>query len=483
MENNENNVQNQVKEEIKKKEAPKGNVAKGFVVAALLIVFLAIGFGVGFLISKKWNSANKKNNANNTVTNNTVETAKESNSSTTEELNNNSIQNGKYKRTTDGEASGATLEISNATLDSFNFVIDAYRYTNPEDIQWCIDNGGVNIGKLEGIAKRIDTDKFEYEETNKDILELCGGVYRTQFTIHQDNTIGIVTIKASSTSDPYCGGGVTLAGKYAKIDEKLNNIANTTSDYSVFSSYKGRIYKNEDFNTITGSDSGVTKENCELRFDDAGKPTLKIGYKSDNNTECYFQTQEISNLKSEGAAGTTYVTFDFLGWTPGGDRTAKGNATIRFSNVSKDNTLIVSAKADYENNLKGEYNNIKLKQVGQTAVEEFKIPELKDRVYESEKKENNFWYKLEFDENGKPTIIEGYLAGGVSQISDTYRRFTDVYSEGAAGTSYITFYYRLLNETGEKVEGRLAVSNNTDNSYLRLKMNNSETEITLKRVK
>lgn len=480
MENNENNVQNQVKEEIKKKEAPKGNAAKGFVVAALLIVFLAIGFGVGFLISQKWNSANEKNNANNTVTNNTVENAKESNSSTTEELNNNSIQNGKYKRTTDGEASGATLEISNATSDSFNFVIDAYRYTNPEDIQWCIDNGGVNIGKLEGIAKRIDTDKFEYEETNKDILELCGGVYRTQFTIHQDNTIGIVTIMASSASDPYCGGGVTLAGKYAKSDEKSNNIANTTSDYSVFSSYKGRIYKNEDFNTITGSDSGVTKENCELRFDDAGKPTLKIGYKSDNNTECYFQTQEISNLKSEGAAGTTYVTFDFTAWTAGGDTT--GSATFSYSNVSDDDTINVSAKVKYNTGVVKEFNNIKVNPVNQTSVDEFAVSSLKNRVYESE----NGMYKVEFNEKGKPTITVYSPYDGGREIVGTYIRFTDVSLDNAAGSAYVTFSYRLENETGDKVEGRLRYSNNTDNNEIYLRMHNLGTEgdgIILKKVK
>lgn len=71
MENNENNVENQVKEKIKKKEAPKGNAAKGFVVAALLIVFLAIGFGLGFLIAGKWNPFEEKKN--NTAGNNTVE--------------------------------------------------------------------------------------------------------------------------------------------------------------------------------------------------------------------------------------------------------------------------------------------------------------------------------------------------------------------------------------------------------------------------
>lgn len=126
------------------------------------------------------------------------------------------IENGTYKRISDGEASGSTLEIKNSTDDSFDFTIDAYRYTRPEDIQWCIDNGAVNIGELSGTAKRIDTDKFEFEEADKDLLDLCGGVYKTQFTIKSDNTISIVTIMASEESDPHCGHGVTLAGKYSK---------------------------------------------------------------------------------------------------------------------------------------------------------------------------------------------------------------------------------------------------------------------------
>ena len=69
---------------------------------------------------------------------------------------------------------------------------------------------------------------------------------------------------------------------------------------------------------------------------------------------------------------------------------------------------------------------------------------------------------------------------------DTYRRFTDVLSEGAAGSVYVTFSYRLLNETGDKVEGRLKYSNNTDNKEIYLKMynkDNNENEVMLKQVK
>lgn len=93
------------------------------------------------------------------------------------------------------------------------------------------------------------------------------------------------------------------------------------------------------------------------------------------------------------------------------------------------------------------------------------------------------WYTLEFDENGKPTITITSSEGGNKQIVDKYTRFTDVSSEGAAGTIYMNFSYRLMNETGDKVEGYFGYSNNTDNNELRLKLNNMNTEIMVKRVK
>lgn len=259
-------------------------------------------------------------------------------------------------------------------------------------------------------------------------------------------------------------------------NNKIINKQSITEDYSVFTSYKNRTYKNEDFNTTPD----MQKEYCELKFDANGKPTVKVGYKSDNNTECYFQTKDISNLKSDIAAGTTYVTFDFTAWTPGGDTT--GNATISFSNVSEDYTMTVSAKANFDIGTR-EYNNIKVKAVGQTAVENFVLPEFKNRIYENQDNLTGLWYKLEFDENGKPTITITSSEGENKQIVDKYTRFTDVYSDGAAGTTYINFSYRLMNETGNKVEGHLGYSNNTDNNELRLKLNNLKSEIMVKRVK
>lgn len=79
---------------------------------------------------------------------------------------------------------------------------------------------------------------------------------------------------------------------------------------------------------------------------------------------------------------------------------------------------------------------------------------------------------------------EGYNANGVSQIVATYRRFTDVSIDNAAGSAYVTFSYRLLNETGEKVEGNLKYSNVTENDSIYIKLNTTNNkEIELVKVK
>lgn len=318
------------------------------------------------------------------------------------------------------------------------------------------------------------------EKTGDEIGGSFVGLVKDTYFIDGSNKLNFVyTVGAAGTYD-YAKKvdevKETKSNNNSKDANQTNNTESQTKDYSVFTSFKGRTYKNEDFNTW----ANTAKEYCELSFDKEGKPTIKIGYKSDVNSECYFETKDISNLKSEGAAGTTYVTFDFTAWTPGGDTT--GNATIGISNVSENYTMTVSAKANFDIGIK-EYNNIIVKSVGQNAIEYFVLPEFKNRVYESQDNLTGLWYNLEFDENGKPTITIISSEGENKQIVDKYTRFTDVYSDGAAGTVYINFSYRLLNETGDKVEGYLGYSNNTDNNELRLKLNNTKTEIMVKRVK
>ena len=306
-------------------------------------------------------------------------------------------------------------------------------------------------------------------------IGISGGFLLSQIGKNNENkTQNATSTNSNETEDE--------TNNYVEEDTALEDTSNSKDSkngYAELVKFAGKGFENKDYDTTTNN----IKEYCELTFDNLGYPCVKIGSKSAETTECSFYTKEISNMKSDGAAGTTYVAFDFTAWTPGGDTT--GSATLSYSNVADLNEITVSAKVKI-NDKDAEFNNIKVRPVGQTAVEKFTLPEFKNRVYESEKKENSFWYKLEFDENGKPTITEGYLAGEVSQIVDTYRRFTDVSSEGAAGSVYVTFSYRVLNETGEKVEGRLHYSNNTNNKEIYLKMYNKENkdnEIILKQVK
>ena len=99
------------------------------------------------------------------------------------------------------------------------------------------------------------------------------------------------------------------------------------------------------------------------------------------------------------------------------------------------------------------------------------------------------WYKVEFEESGKPIITMMHIGKkdmNENHMIGTYKRFTDVSIDNAAGSAYVTFSYRLENETGDKVEGRLRYSNNTDNEDIYLRMHNmgkEEADVVLKRVK
>lgn len=516
-------------------------------IVIILILVLAIGIGVGFLWAGKIDFSKSKNNTttNNTVVNNVVEnkSGKKIDESKPWVYDAEYGKNKAVKKSSIGSTdkelivpfiniNSAAGEKANKEIEKlYNEVYEKYGSKNEYNaINLCsleykfyvngnilsvlirnnnaVENGGAgrcplyiynfNLDTLEGatteelikhagyssisevndiINKWVEAKKKE----NDDFAGTFEEIIKDKYFIDGNDKLNFVYI-------------VSAAGKYdtAQVVEKIQENQSSTEkeekntnakndntskaqqvDYSVFSSYKGRTYRNEDFNT---KPEGI-KENCELKFDENGKPTIKIGYTSDKNTECYFYSKEISNLKSEGAAGTTYVTFDFTAWTAGGDTT--GSATISFSNVSEDYTITVSAKVN-NNTGTNEYKNITVKQVGQTAMEKFVFPEFKNRVYEGKDDLTGLWYKLEFDENGKTTIT---ITGDNKEIVDKYTRFTDVYSEGAAGTIYINFSYRLENEMGEKVQGTLGYSNNTDNSDLQLKLNNTKTFLRLNRVK
>ena len=473
MENNENNVQNQVNEAVNKpqKSGKKVTIILGIIV---LILVLVLGVCAGLLISGNGNKIIKQ--VEEKIVNNEEEKEIEINE---KKSSDNDVDKVSYFE------QNKNLNYSSNPKDNINGKVAIIKMgekifqTEKHDGYYTyIDNFGnsYNIKEITNITSEHRLTSNDYK-TNlfRAVIEYIDNndakkSFDTAVFVPNDannySTLGI--------NGPY--ENYTGSTSFVKAFTDLYDDGSSNTDYSIFNSYKGRTYKNEDFNTTPE----VRKEYCELKFDDKGKPTVKIGYKSDNNTECYFQTKDISNLKSEGAAGTTYVTFDFTAWTPGGDTT--GNATISFSNVSEDYTMTVSAKANFDIGTR-EYNNIEVRAVGQNAVENFVLPELKNRIYEGQENLTGLWYKLEFDENGKPTITITSSEGENKQIVDKYTRFTDVHSDGAAGTMYINFSYRLMNETGNKVEGYLGYSNNTDNNEIRLKMDNMESEIMVKRIK
>ncbi len=253
---------------------------------------------------------------------------------------------------------------------------------------------------------------------------------------------------------------------------------NEPVDYSIFSDYKGRKFKNGDYNTTTDG----KMEFCELTFDEDGKPSIKMGYQSTNNTEYYFQSKEITYLKTDIVAGSTQVNLDFTASTPNGDAT--GTATIQYSNALKSGTMTVNATVHYKDGNVKAYNNIILTIQKQISQDDFSfMSDFKNTVYESEKKENDLWYKVEFNGNSEPTITVSYMQNGTSQIRDTYKLFSDINADGAAGSVYVTFNYRLSNPSKDKVEGSITYNNNTENNEIYLKLYDMENEIELKKVK
>ena len=93
---------------------------------------------------------------------------------------------------------------------------------------------------------------------------------------------------------------------------------------------------------------------------------------------------------------------------------------------------------------------------------------LKNTVYETtNKKEGERYFKISFDENSKPTI---YIEDIGAQPYATYRTFYNVKSDVAAGSAYVEFSYRTLNETGDFQTGKIKYSNVTNNDCIYLTM-------------
>lgn len=100
---------------------------------------------------------------------------------------------------------------------------------------------------------------------------------------------------------------------------------------------------------------------------------------------------------------------------------------------------------------------------------------LKNTVYETpNKKEGERYFKISFDENSKPTI---YIEDVGAQAVATYRKFYNVKSYGTAGSIYVEFNYRTLNETGDFQTGEIRYSNVTDIMYLTMSETNGKVII------
>ena len=127
------------------------------------------------------------------------------------------------------------------------------------------------------------------------------------------------------------------------IDEsQFETINQTTTNFSSLEQFKNLFYKKSNVKTNI---EGVYNF-YELCFDKEGKPTIKVGTKSPEQTEVFFVSQEVKNIKTDVAAGTVYVTFDFTAWSPGGDTTGAG--TIRYSNVNNNSQLGLKATVNID---------------------------------------------------------------------------------------------------------------------------------------
>lgn len=150
------------------------------------------------------NDLNNKNNTANTnsISENTTNTTQP----TTENEYFENINKGTYERE---KVNGpdiydeSTLIISNETETTFNFEISALHGTD-------INNGRVNIGNLEGIAKKYEDAGYEYIES------IDGVEYRLTINFVGENSAEIKVYYEGELGDPYCGMGVYFDGIYKK---------------------------------------------------------------------------------------------------------------------------------------------------------------------------------------------------------------------------------------------------------------------------
>ena len=78
-------------------------------------------------------------------------------------------------------------------------------------------------------------------------------------------------------------------------------------------------------------------DSCKLKFDKNGKPLINIEYKNGTNET----VDNFTNIMTDGAAGSTYVTFDFTSSSSNSNKLS-GKGTIKYSNVSSDTPITIT---------------------------------------------------------------------------------------------------------------------------------------------
>jgi hypothetical protein len=98
----------------------------------------------------------------------------------------------------------ATIKITSQDDSSLTFEIDAVHGS---------DKDHVNIGKLSGVADKIEYNKYFCEKQTED-----GNEYVIFFTFNSNSNFKTLTVKESYTKDvhPFAGAGVSFAGEYTK---------------------------------------------------------------------------------------------------------------------------------------------------------------------------------------------------------------------------------------------------------------------------
>lgn len=142
----------------------------------------------------------------------------------------------------------------------------------------------------------------------------------------------------------------------------------------------------------------------------------------------------------------------------------------QISNTNMEETK-ENVSLDFENEIEKEQEDDQISKNDFSFMSEFK-----NTVYQSKREENNYLYRIEFDKNANPTIIVEYISKNGSKIVETYKDFSNVKSDGAAGKVYVTFDYKKTDDAKSEENGEIIYSHVTDNESIGLKLSTTNGE-------